>query len=359
MEIPKIVRVDARAVNVPLEYPVRTSVGIVDTAPLVLIDLHTNSGVVGRSYVFTYTPLALAATREMVRSLGTVLEGRAAAPAELDRLFASRLRLLGRTGIVIMACAGLDMALWDALAVHAGMPLVSFLGGAARPVIAYDSHSMDGIEVGTARAGKAAAAGYKAIKTKIGYATLDEDLHVLKALRRSVGPKVQIMVDYNQGLSVPEATWRIHVLEAEDVGWVEEPTVQEDLRGHAQIRSTSRLPIQMGENWCGPEEMQRALEAGACDLAMPDIMKIGGVTGWLKAAALAQVHNIPMSSHIFPEFSAHVLPLTPTAHFLERMDLAGPILGRKLDYVDGFAVTSDAPGAGIDWDESAIARYAS
>jgi mandelate racemase len=114
----------------------------------------------------------------------------------------------------------------------------------------------------------------------------------------------------------------------------------------------------MGENWCGPEEMQRAIAAGACDLAMPDLMKIGGVSGWLKAAALAQVHGIPMSSHIFPEFSAHLLPLTPTAHYLERMDLAGPVLAEPLRYVHGCAVPDGVPGVGIRWEEAAVTRYA-
>jgi mandelate racemase len=118
------------------------------------------------------------------------------------------------------------------------------------------------------------------------------------------------------------------------------------------------VPVQMGENWCGPDEMQRALDAGACDLAMPDAMKIGGVTGWLRAAALAQAHGIPMSSHIFPEVSAHLLPVTPTAHWLERMDLAGPVLAQPLAFVDGNAVPSEEPGTGITWNEDAVSQWA-
>src|SRR3546814_4111275 len=112
-----ITSVQARAVLAPLAHPVRTSVGVVDQAPLVLIDLRTSDErVVGRSYLFTYTPLALQATCQLVRQLGQAVEGRAVAPADLDRLLASRLRLLGRTGLVGMACAGLAMAAWGALA---------------------------------------------------------------------------------------------------------------------------------------------------------------------------------------------------------------------------------------------------
>jgi mandelate racemase len=358
MNAPRIKQVMARAVNVPLEYPVRTSVGIVATSPLVLIDLHTDAGVTGRSYVFTYTPLALSATLEMVRSLGRAIEGEPVAPFDIDRFFAARLRLLGRTGVVLMACAGLDMALWDALALHLRQPLVALLGGRPRPVPAYDSHSMDGLELGVQRAERSAQAGFRAIKTKIGYPTLAEDLRIVRALRKAVGPDVQIMVDYNQGLTVPEALRRVNALAQEGIAWVEEPTLQEDLRGHAEIRRRGAVPVQMGENWCGPDEMQRALDAGACDLAMPDAMKIGGVTGWLRAAALAQAHGIPMSSHIFPEVSAHLLPVTPTAHWLERMDLAGPVLAQPLAFVDGNAVPSEEPGTGITWNEDAVSQWA-
>lgn len=357
-EIPTITGVRARAVNVPLEYPVRTSVGVVATSPLVLIDIETSTQVVGHAYVFTYTPIALEATRVLVESIGRALVGERVVPFELDRWFSQRFRLLGRTGITTMACAGIDMALWDILAKAQGLPLVTLLGGKPKPVPAYDSHSMDGIELGTSRAARAAAQGHRAIKTKIGYPTLAEDLQVVRALRRAVGPEVEILVDYNQGLTVPEAIRRIGALEGEGIAWVEEPTLQEDLRGHAEIRRHTRIPVQMGENWCEPTDMQLALDAGACDLAMPDAMKIGGVTGWLKASALAQARGIPMSSHIFQEISVHLLAVTPTAHWLERMDLAGAILQNPLVFVDGQAQCPQEPGVGLSWNEAAVARFA-
>lgn len=357
MMAPTITALTARAVNVPLAFPVRTSVGIVASSPLVLVDLHTDAGVTGRSYVFTYTPLALQATKTLLESFGAAIVGQPLAPFDIDQWFASRLRLLGRPGLAIMACAGIDMAVWDALALHQGVPLVTLLGGMPRELPAYDSHSMDGLDLGVRRAAAAAAAGYRAIKTKIGYPSLQQDLEIVRALRAAVGPDVQIMVDYNQGLTVPEAQRRIQALREEQVAWVEEPTVQEDLAGHARLRQHG-LPIQLGENWCGPLEMQRAIEAGSCDLAMPDAMKIGGVTGWLRAASIAQAAGVPMSSHIFPEVSVHLLAVTPTAHWLERMDLAGAVLARPMTFADGKAVCPREPGTGIDWNEEAVARFA-
>ncbi|WP_096704675.1 enolase C-terminal domain-like protein [Magnetospirillum sp. 15-1] len=348
----------ARAVNVPLDYPVRTSVGTVATAPLVLIDIGTDRGIVGRSYVFTYTPLALAAVRELLSALGEALAGYPAAPAEIDRLLEGRFRLLGATGLVRMAMAGIDMALWDAAAHHLGVPLVEMLGGTRRPIPAYDSHSMDGETLAVERAKQAAGQGFTAIKTKIGYATLAEDIRVIRAIRAAIGDGVQILVDYNQSQSVPEAIRRGKALESEGVAWIEEPTRQEDYLGHARIREALALPVQMGENWFGIDEMTWALDAGATDLAMPDAMKIGGVTGWLRAAALAQSRGIPMSSHIFQEVSCHLMAVTPTAHLLERMDLAAPILDRPLRFEAGSALIPDRPGTGIGWNEAAVERYA-
>lgn len=349
-------QVRTRAVEAPLEYTLKTSTGVIATVPLVLIDIETDAGVTGRAYVFTYTPLALKAVQRLVDDLGATLVGQPVAPVDRDAAFESRLRLLGRGGLVMMACSGLDMALWDALAIHQEVPLAVLLGGTPRPIPVYDSHGLDGLELGPVRARQAVDAGFRAIKTKMGYPTLAQDLEVLRALRNAVGAEVHIMVDYNQGLTVPEAERRIRALAQEGVAWVEEPTVQENLDGHARLRGLG-APIQLGENWCGPGDMQRALQAGACDFAMPDVMKIGGVTGWMRAAALAQGAGVPMSSHIFPEISAHLLAVTPTAHWLERMDLAGPVLAQPLRCVDGCAVSADLPGSGVSWNEEAVRAY--
>ena len=114
----------------------------------------------------------------------------------------------------------------------------------------------------------------------------------------------------------------------------------------------------MGENWWGPHDMARCLALAACDLGMPDAMKIGGVTGWMRAAAIGDAAGLPLSSHLFPEVSAHLLAATPTAHWLEYVDWAEPILRERLKIADGHAVPNDRPGSGIEWDEAAVARFA-
>ena len=139
--------------------------------------------------------------------------------------------------------------------------------------------------------------------------------------------------------------------------WIEEPVRADDFAGTARVRDEVKTPIQIGENFMGPEQMAQALAAGACDYVMPDAERIGGVTGWMRAAALAQAAGLEMSSHLFPEVSAHLLAVTPTAHWLEYVDWADPILESPLTLRDGAVLIPETPGVGIKWNEEAVRRY--
>jgi mandelate racemase len=216
---------------------------------------------------------------------------------------------------------------------------------------------MDGIELAAMRAENAASQGFKGVKTKIGYSHVNEDIAVIRRIREAAGENIKIMVDYNQGLSVPEAINRINALESEGVYWVEEPVSYFDDEACRQVKERVNIPVQVGENWLGTEDMIKTLRLGANDFAMPDIMKIGGVTGWIKAAALAEAYAKPMSSHLFQEFSAHLLTVTETAHWLERLDIAKSVVDSSLKFCDGRAVLSDEPGAGFEWKESEIEKF--
>ena len=348
-----------RGVHVPLRLPLQTRGGTIGVAPLALIDMLTEQGVTGSTYLFCYTPLALKPVLQMLANLVPLLKGEAVAPLDLDRRLRAQFRLLGAKGVVGMALAGIDMAAWDALARAQGMPLVRLLGGLPRPVPAYNSCGLGliGRKRAAAEAAELAAPGFHAIKVRLGYADAKTDVEVVRAVRRAAGPNVELMSDYNQGLSVAEAVLRIEALAGEGLYWVEEPTAADDYAGHAEIRRKSRLRIQMGENWWGPHEMSRCVATAAADFVMPDAMKIGGVTGWLRAAAIAETAGLPISSHLFPEVSAHLLAASPTCHWLEYVDWAEPILQQPLRIDDGCAVVPEAPGCGIAWNEAMIGRY--
>jgi mandelate racemase len=351
-----IEKVAARAVIAPFPRPVRTAVGTIPAAPLVLIDLHTREGVTGRAYLFAYTEAVLAPLTTLVQTIGAEIKGCAVAPVALMRDFDRRFRLLGWQGLVGMAVSGLDMALWDALARSRDLPLATLLGGTTDPLPAYDSFGIIDPKADEPAIRASLERGFRAIKIKIGGGALEADIAAVSAVRAMIGPDIRLMVDYNQSLDPVEATRRIARLEPFDLAWVEEPVRAEDLGGHAQVRGASAIPIQTGENWWFPRDMQRAIAAGASDLAMLDVMKIGGVTGWLRAMGQAEAASLPVSSHVFVEASTHLLAVTPTAHWLEILDTAAAILSEPNTVVDG-KLAPRGPGLGIEWDEKAVSRH--
>ena len=353
---PRIKSTRVRPVCVPMQHPHRTASGVVAESPLVLTDVTLDDGTIGHSMVFTYTRLALKPTAELIQGIAALIENDVLAPAATEQKLAGRFRLLGTQGLIGMALAAIDMALWDAQARRCNTSLVGLLGGIEKPVPAYGGIGFDGV-LGTANAAEAfAQRGFKGVKPKIGYPTVSEDLAVIRAVRKAVGPDVAIMVDYNQCLAPVEAIARLRVLDGEELTWVEEPTLAHDYTGHAQIARAAATPIQCGENWWGTLDLQHALDAQASDYVMPDVMKIGGVSGWMRAAALAQSRNLRVSNHLWPEISAQLLCLTPTSHWLEYADWWNPVLAEPLSLENGMAQVAGVLGTGVAWNETAVAQ---
>ena len=345
-------------VVVPLDRPITTASGKVDRAPLVLIDLDTKQGVTGRAYLFAYFLPMLKPLHSLVSALGELIIGDDVRPQAIDTKLRARFTLLGGTrGLAGIAIAGLEMAAWDALAIAAGVPLAQSLGGAPRPIRAYNSLGMvrpADVEAGVA---ETIRLGFTGLKIKIGWPTLTEDLAVVRAARRALPPACALMVDFNQSLDVVEAIRRGRALDTEGVHWIEEPVRCDDFVSAARVAEAVDTPIQIGENFAGIHDMQLAFSAAASDLVMPDVQQIGGVTGWLRAAALAEAMGTPLSSHIFLEISSHLLAVTPTCDWIEYLDLAGVILTEPLPVVAGQITASSSPGAGLTWNAEAVSRY--
>jgi mandelate racemase len=346
-------------VEVPMTYALGTSRGVITKAPLLLIDLETEEGVTGRSYLWCYFPAAMPAIAKILEEVARVVEGERLAPADLWSKLAERFALIGVQGIVRMAMAGFDVAAWDALAIAAGWPLATLIGSSPKRIPAYNSCGLGLMAPGEVadEAEKLLARGFRAVKLRLGYPTLAEDLAALRAVKKRVGSEIAVMVDYNQALSLAQALERGRALDQEGIYWLEEPIRHDDYAGNATLVRELETPIQIGENFSESSAMAVALAAGAADYVMPDLERIGGVTGWLRAAALAATHRIAMSSHLFPEVSAHLLAATPTAHFLEYMDWADRILAQPLEIMDGFAVVPQRPGNGLTWDAKAVEKY--
>src|ERR1700744_3958138 len=354
--IPTIRSVQVRALVAPISRPVKTAFAVIEAAPLVLIDVETDQGVTGRSYIFAYTRLTLKPLVQLIEEIGRDLVGKAVAPFDLMATMDAKFRLLGWQGLVGMAVSGLDMAFWDALGRIAGRPVVELLGGPARSIQAYDSYGAVDPVADERDRRRSLEQGFRGIKIKGGDGDAAHDERVVKAVRALIGPDVALMFDFNQSLDPDEAVRRIDRLAPYNLLWIEEPVPQENLQGHAAVRRKSRTPIQAGENWWFPRGFAEAIAAGASDFIMPDVMKVGGVTGWMRVAGQAEAASIPVSSHLFAEISAHLLAVTPTVHWLEVLDIARPILVDPIQVVDG-TVTARGPGLGLEWNETAVAKY--
>lgn len=349
----------ATPVDVPMRRPLGTSARTIDRASLLLVDLATEEGPTGHAYAFCYLPSIARGLVPIVAELGESLTGLPLNPVDIAQRMKRHFKLPGLAGPLTMVASSVDTAAWGAMATAAGVPLATLLGAAPRPMPAYNSNGL-GIMSPEAAADEAEAlleGGFRAVKLRLGRGAFEKDLAVVRAVRRRLPASIHLMVDFNQALAPADASWQCQALDDEGLYWIEEPTRHDDYAQLARIAAAVRTPIQIGENFTGLEPMAAALAVQACDLVMPDLDRIGGVTGWQRAAGLAEAHHCLVSSHLFPEVSAHLLMATPGAHWLEYVDWAEPLLAEPLRIVDGMAVLPSTPGNGIAWDPAAVARY--
>ena len=348
-----------RGMMVPLKFTLGTSAAIVKVVPLLLVDLLNEDGITGRAYAFCYRPSGAVAISAHLFEAVDLLKGKDTTPFDAAQILSRQFALLGVTGTVRMALSLLDMAMWDAIGQMRCVPLSSLLGSSPKPLRAYDSRGLGLMEpVRLAEQAKTLLeSGLGAVKLRLGYPSLSEDMAALNAVRRSVcRDDIEIMVDYNQALTSAEAILRGRELEKEGIYWLEEPIAHEDYEASAAVARELKVPLQIGENVNGPEGLLRAISVQASDYVMADVARIGGVTGWLHAAGVAAAHGIEMSSHLMPEISAHLLCATPTAHWLEYVDWADAIIEEPLKIRDGMVLTSERVGSGISWDEAKLKR---
>jgi len=347
----------ARPVVLKLKRPVVARIGTITGWPLILIDLYTEEGVVGRSYLEPYTAKTMRYLIPALHDFSEMLKGRKISPIELYDAARKSLHFVGYQGLSMIAVSGLDMAAWDALAKAAGMPLCVLLGGSVGPVKSYNSNGLwlQKPEMVAAEAVELCdEGGFTGLKLRLGRDRIRDDLRTLDAVRKAVGEDIELMIDFNQGLHLGEALQRCHMIDDFGLAWIEEPIVYDNLDGYTQLTAELKTPIQIGENFYGPRDLHKALQMKACDYVMPDFMRIGGVTGWMRAAAIAGTAGVPMSTHLYPEVAAHVMRVTESAHWLEWQDWADPILQKPYEIKDGLIHIPDVPGIGLEWNEDVV-----
>ena len=339
----------ARPVLVPIRRPPVSASGAIPKAALVLFDLETDEGVTGRSYVFGFAPWTLASIVGCAQGLFEMIKGDELAPLDLEAKLRGSSPCSTRT-----AWSGWP---WPASTWRPGTRSPRRAGCRSSPCWAgrparfprttAPASGSSRWRRSPTRRRRCSAEGFRAIKLRVGRDDFAQDLAAVRAVKKRIGDGATLMCDFNQRLTVNEGIRRARALDGEGLYWIEEPLRHDDYEGYARIAAEVATPIQTGENLVDTFEMARAIALRSLDFVMPDVQRIGGVSGWLRAAALAHAHGVDMSSHLFPEFSVHLLGVTPTCHWLEYMDWAAPLLQEPLRVKDGVAQIPDRPGAGI------------
>ena len=348
----------ARPVVLKLRRPIVARIATITDWPIILIDLYTDEGIVGRSYLEPYVIKSMRYLIPALNDLAELLKGRQIAPFEFYDAVRKSLHFVGYEGMSMIAVSGLDMAAWDALAKAAGMPLCVLLGGSVGPVKSYNSNGLwlqDPDTVAAEAIELRDEGGFAGLKLRLGREQIDDDVATIEAVRNTVGDNIHLMIDFNQCLTLGDAFQRCHIIDDLGLAWIEEPIVYDNLDGYAQLAAELKTPVQIGENFYGPRDLHKALQKKACDFVMPDFMRIGGVTGWLRAASIAGAAGVPMSTHLYPEVAAHVMRVTETAHWLEWQDWGNPILQQPYEIRDGLLHIPNEPGVGVTWNENAVA----
>jgi len=358
----KISEIRSRAVSVPLEIPVVSAIRQTDRVELVVVEVRTDSDIVGHTYVQAFGVPQARAIQSLLDYLGGVLQDEnPLLTLRAFQLMERAINLLGRGGLATFALSGIDCALWDIVGKAYQAPLAVMLGASGDRCAAYQSAGLWLQPPGPVLADQAQqlmGMGLRGIKMRVGRPIGEHDFEAAEQVRRAVGPGTLLMLDANQAWTVGTGIVLGRALESAHPFWLEEPVDHDDLAGHAKIAEALDVPIATGENTYLLRGFRALIEAGACDIVMPDVQRVGGVTGWMGVAALAEAWRLPLASHLFPEISVHLLAASPTAQILEWMPWAQPIMAERLEVRDGSVVVPARPGLGLMFDESALDRFA-
>ncbi len=360
MRRPLVNSISVVSINLPLQRPIVSAVGHYTKWPFIITKITFDNGVVGSSYICPYLVNYTKAIESVILELFKIFENKPLAPHEFYEAGMLQLSLLGRSGIAMYALAALDIAFWDASAKDADLPLCEHLGGSIADVKAYNSGGLWLLNPDQLKAEAQALkkeGDFSSLKIRLGRATIDQDLKAIEAVRSQMNSDDDLLCDFNQVLSFTESLQRLRRLDDQGLYWFEEPIPYYEFRNYAELRQNIATPLILGENFHGMDHATLSLELGSGDAIMPDLMRIGGISGWLKTAALAEAYRKPLSSHLYHEVSAHLMRVTPTADYLEWMNWVDPLLEEPYQIRDGFLVIPERPGIGLEFKQNVIDRY--
>ena len=357
----KITTLRTVQVEVPLEKPIRTAIHDIRSVGCVLVYLDTDEGITGEAYTFSLNAVRLGILEEMVESLAHHVIGND--PHDVERMWDAMWRdinFFGHKGVTIFAISALDTACWDLIGKAAGQPVYKILGACRDAIRAYASGGLWlslSIDELVEEARQFMRDGFRAMKLRVGKERIEEDVERVAAVRETVGPRVDLMVDANQGFSVDHAIRLGRRLEDFELTWFEEPVPAWDLQGHARVAAALDTPIASGETEYTRYGMRDMLNAKAIDILMPDLQRVGGITEFRRVADLAAAYDIPITTHIFTEQSLSVAGSAANCIYLEHMPWFIPLYRETMVLSDAAVSMPAGPGLGFTFDADAVDRY--
>ncbi len=360
----KITAVEAFAIRYPLREPIRDATHDLALYELTVVRIHTDEGVTGHGFT-SATHGGGEVIASLIRTmLMPVLIGRD--PFHVRGLWDEmfwRTQIVGRGGVARLGMGAVDIALWDLNARSLGVPLWKLLGGTGVerfPLYSTDagwlSFPQDDM---IAKMRRALAAGFAGVKMKIGSPDPVADLRRVAAVREAIGPEAALMVDINTHWDLSTALRYGPQLDQFDIGWLEEPMNQHDVKGHAQLQALMRAPLLVGENLTSLTLWRDFVEQKALRLAQPDVTRLGGITRWLDVASLARANGLRVVPACWDsmQVSIHLAAATPEVHLMEHLDWTLDIFEERLSIEDGWISVPTGPGVGVTVRADVIERY--
>ena len=358
----KVTDVVVDVLETPVEYPYVAGGRDVRFNWHVLARVTTEDGVQGFGYVVALRPNLVPVVAQATRELGAHLIGQHVLEVEAAwRRLEQVGSWVGPGGMLHLAMAPLDIALWDAAGKTLGQPLYRLLGGYRDRLPAYASDALWyslSLDELAASAARHLAQGFRAMKLRLGHEdTPEAEASRVRAVRQAAGPHIQILVDATESWDIPRAVRTGRRLQEEGIAWLEDPVEHQNVTGLSHLTDLLDIPVAAGEHLYELSAFKAHLQARAVNIAIIDLGRIGGITPWRRAAALAQAYQIPVCGHVIPEIHVHLLAAIPNGFMVEYVPRSAPILRAMPALEEGALVAPKGPGLGLELDEAAVRRY--
>jgi L-alanine-DL-glutamate epimerase-like enolase superfamily enzyme len=362
----KISRIRSQILVLPQEDPLANTPEDPNAArPMVVVRLDTDDGIEGIGVTF-YGGAVTVSLKQAVDDLGALAIGED--PMRVEAIVAKLRNAAGGAGpggMFTLALSAIDIALWDIRGKALGQPLWKLLGGARQRVPSYASGALRrnlSLDEVVAAAGRLKDKGFREMKTQLalpGETSPAKEVERMVRVREAIGPDIKLMCDINQRWRPEEAIDIGRRVEDAGVGlfWLEDVTTHDDYAGIARVNAALATPICGGELVYGIVPFRHMIEARSVDYVMIDLIRVGGITQWLKVAGMAEAFNLPVVSHVIPEIHAHLVAAVANGLTVEYMGWMLKLFEGTAALEDSELVLSNRPGLGLSFREDVISRY--